>query len=72
MEVDEIGRKWVGCDCKNCIDENFNDCLELSRFELADGLYNNTVVVEKLEVTRPCDMTKDQDILLSKKVCSCP
>lgn len=65
MEVDEVGRKWVGCGCKACLDEKFDMCMKRPLF-MVDGVDVNAPVLSKLVAKAPCTRTQAEDIAASR------
>ena len=68
VELDQVGRKWVGCTCVKCLDENFEACENKAMF-VVDGVDANASCVETLEAVAPTDQTRADDIASSLKVC---
>ena len=67
MEKDEVGRKWVGCACAFCLEENFDKCARRHLF-IVDGVDYNAPTVARLEAKAPTARTRAEEIAASLKV----
>lgn len=67
MVADQVGRKWVGCKCRNCLAEQFHLCSESPRF-LVNGDDKNKPKLNTFEVSRPQQRTMAEDIAVSYQV----
>ena len=68
-EENQVGRKWVGCTCVQCLDENFEACKKKATF-VVDGVDFNASCIATLHAVAPTELTRADDIAASLKVLS--
>ena len=67
MDENEVGRKWVGCACPRCLDEDFLACDKAKFFEV-EGTDYNVPCTKTLVAKAPKEKTRADDIASSLKV----
>jgi hypothetical protein len=67
MDENEVGRKWVGCACPRCLDEDFLACDKAKFFEV-EGTDYNAPLTKTLVAKAPKEKTRADDIASSLKV----